>query len=106
MQAVTIYPGDRVYVDGEGVIHYRDGFDEPWLIVEGTMRDSQMKNVCQIQSAHEPTEDQVSPADQKPAQEAWGGIHASQHVEHDGQVTDGAVNFHDRSGWEDSSKNQ
>ena len=62
MQSVTVHPGDRIYIDGEGVIHDSDGFYEPFLIVERTMSDSQMKNIGQIQPAHKPTKDQISSA--------------------------------------------
>ena len=53
MQSMAIYPGDRIYIDPEGVIHDSDEFDEPFLIVERTMSDSQMKNIGQIQSGLE-----------------------------------------------------
>ena len=50
MQSMAIHPGDRTYIDPEDAIHDRDGFDEPLLIVQRTMSDTQMKNVGQIQS--------------------------------------------------------
>jgi len=34
MQPMAIYPGDRIYIDREGVIHDSDEFYEPFLIVE------------------------------------------------------------------------
>src|SRR5437762_9712635 len=83
MQSVAIHPGDRIYIDGEGVIHDSDGFYEPLLIVERTMSDSQMKNIGQIQPAHKPTKNQVSSAHYNPrprSQLSWSGIHTSHQV--------------------------
>jgi hypothetical protein len=34
MQSMAIHPGDRVYVEPEGVIYDSDDFYEPFLIVE------------------------------------------------------------------------
>jgi len=51
MQAVAIYPGNRIHVDRERVVHDGDGFHEPFSIVERAVSDSQMKNVSQIQAA-------------------------------------------------------
>ena len=65
MQAMAIYPRDWIYIDSERVIHNRDGFDEPFLIVKGPMSDSEMKNVGQIQAAEKPAKDKINRADQQ-----------------------------------------
>src|SRR5689334_9373643 len=65
MQSMAIHPGDRTYIDPKDAIHDRDGFDEPLLIVQRTMSDTQMKNVGQIQPAEKPAKDQISSADQR-----------------------------------------
>ena len=83
MQAMAIYPGDRIYIDPEDVIHDSDDFYEPFLIVERTVSDSQMKNIGQIQPAKKPAKDKISSADQHShprSQMGWGEIRASQHV--------------------------
>src|SRR5580658_7819155 len=40
MQSMTIYPGDRIHIESEGVVHDRDSFHEPFFIVERPVRDS------------------------------------------------------------------
>jgi hypothetical protein len=57
-----------------------------------------MKDISQIQSAHEPAEDKVSSAyqDSSPgAQMNWGEKHASQYVENNDQVAREIIGFHD-----------
>ena len=60
MQSMAIHPGDRIYIEPEDVIHDRDGFDEPFLVVKRTMGDTQMENIGQIQPAKEPTKDEIN----------------------------------------------
>jgi hypothetical protein len=109
MQAMAIHPGDRIDIDSEDVIHDGDEFDEPFPIVEGTMRDSEMKNIGQIQPGEEPAEDEINSADQQSSprsQAGGGGIHTSQHVEKNYQIAGDVVDFHDDPAWGDSSKNE
>jgi hypothetical protein len=63
MQAMAIHPGDRIHIEPEGVVHDGNGFHEPFLVVEGTMGDPQMKNVGQVHAANRPTKQKVSGAD-------------------------------------------
>src|SRR5580658_5344360 len=96
---MTIHPGDWIYIERECVIHDRDGFDEPYSIVEGTMRDSEMKNISQIQPAHKPAKDKINAADQHSCprpQMSRGEIHTSQRVGNDNQVAREIVYFHER----------
>ena len=84
MQSVAIHPGDRVHVEPEDVIHDRDGFYEPFLIVERAMRDSQVKKISQIQPAKKPAKDKINSAYQQAhprAQMSGCGVHTSQRVE-------------------------
>ena len=100
MQAMAIYPGNRIHINGEGVVHDGDGFYEPFLIVERTMRDSQMKNVGQIQAAKKPAKQEIYSADQHSGpgpQMRWGGIHASQDVKQNNQIACEVVDFQDDS---------
>jgi hypothetical protein len=109
MQSMPIHPGDRIDIDPKCVIHDGDECDEPFLIVEGTMRDSQMKNIGQIQPGEKPAEDKINSADQQSgpsSQVSWGGIHTSQHVEKNYQIAGDVVDFHDDPAWGDSSKNE
>jgi hypothetical protein len=62
MQSMPIHPGDRIYIDPEGVVQDRDSFYEPFLIVERTMGDTQMKNVGQIQPGDKPTKNKINSA--------------------------------------------
>ena len=90
MQSMPIHPGDRINIDAEGVVHNSDDFHEPFLIVEGTMSDSQMKNIGQIQPGKKPTKDKINAAYQHSnprSQVGWGGIHTSEHVEKNNQIT-------------------
>ena len=59
MQAMAIHPGDRINVEPEDVVHDRDAFDEPFLVVERAMRDPHVKNIGQIQPRQEPADDKV-----------------------------------------------
>src|SRR5580693_6812071 len=100
MQAMAIHPGDWIYVDRERVVHDGDGFDEPVLIVKGTMSDSEMKNVGQIQAAEKPAKNKINRADQQSfpwSQVSRSGIHARQHVGTNNQIAREIVYFHDRS---------
>jgi hypothetical protein len=97
MQATAIHPGDRIDIDSEDVIHDGDEFEKPFPIVEGTMRDSQMKNIGQIQPAKKPAKDKIRLGDQHSSpssQMSWGEIQAGQHVRKNNQITDEIVNFH------------
>src|SRR5579864_2436317 len=100
MQAMPIHPRDRFYVDSEGVIHDSYGLHEPFLIVERTMSDSQMKNVGQIQPGEKPAKDKIDCPDQQTgprSQMSRGGIHTSQQVANNNQIADEVVDFHDGS---------
>jgi hypothetical protein len=102
MQSMAIHPGDRIYINREGVVHDGDGFYEPFLIVERTVSDSQMKNVGQIQPAKKPAKDKISSAYQNSSprsQMSWGGIHTSKHVGKNNQIACDVVYFHDDSWW-------
>jgi hypothetical protein len=99
---MTIHPGDRTYIKPEDVIHDSDDFYEPFLIVEGTMSDSQMKNIRQIQSAEKPAKDKINSAYQHShpgSQMSWGEIHTSQHVGKNNQIASDVVYFHEGSPW-------
>src|ERR1700722_7031925 len=115
MQAMAIYPGDRIYIESQRVIHDRDGFYEPILIVERTMSDSQVQNVGQIHTAKKPTKNKINRANQHPpprSQMSWGEIHTCQHVEQNNRIADDIVCFHDgsagsfkqKSGWLSNNK--
>src|SRR5882724_629834 len=100
MQAMAIYPGNRIHIDGEGVVHNGYGFYEPFLVVERTMSNSQMKNVGQIQAAKKPTKNEINSADEHPepgSQMSWGEIETSQHVGQNNQIACDVVDFHDDS---------
>src|SRR6266403_942384 len=97
MQSMAIHPGDRIYIEPEGVIHDSDDFYEPFLVVKGTMSDSQMKNIGQIQPAKNPTKDKINSAYQHSSprsQMSRGGIHTSQHVAKNNQIACDVVYFH------------
>src|SRR5258707_6477141 len=97
MQSVAIHPGDRIYIEPEDVVHSRDGFYEPFLVVERAVSDSQMENIRQIQPAHKPTKDKIDSRDQQSnpgSQMSWGGIHTSQHVAQNNQIARDIVYFH------------
>lgn len=100
MQAMAIHPADRIYIEREDVIHDRDRFNEPFLVVERTMCDSQMKNVGQIQPTQKPAKGKINSAGQhsKPrAEMSWGEIHTSQHVSKNNRIACDVVYFHDDS---------
>jgi hypothetical protein len=102
MQTMAIHPGDRIYVEPEDVIHDSDDFYEPFLIVERTMCDSQMKNIGQIQPAKKPAKDKINSAYQQASprtQMSGGGIHASQQVDKNNQIACEVVCFHDDTPW-------
>src|SRR6266704_7046628 len=99
MQAMAIYPSDRIHVDRERVVHDGDGLHEPFSVVERTVSDSQMKNVSQIQAAKKPAKDKITSAHKHSyprSQMSWGGVHTSQHVSKNNQIACDVVNFH---GW-------
>jgi len=62
MQAMAIHPGDRIYIDAEGVVHNGDGFYEPLLVIERAMSNSHVKNIRQIQAGEKPARDKINPA--------------------------------------------
>ena len=98
MQAMAINPLDRINVDSEDVGHDSDRFYEPFLIVEGAMSDSQMKNIGQVQPAKKPTKDKINSAYQQTSprsQLSWSGIHTSQHVGKNNQIACDIVDFHE-----------
>jgi hypothetical protein len=98
MQSMAIHPCDRIYVQPEDVIHDGDSFYEPFLVVERTMSDSQMKNIGQVQPSRKPAEDKIDSADQQSgprSQMRWGEIHTSQHVQNDNQIAREIVYFHE-----------
>ena len=64
MQSMAVHPSDRIYMKPEDVIHDGDSFYEPFLVVERTMSDSQMKNIGQVQTARKPAKDKINSADQ------------------------------------------
>ena len=100
MQPMAIHPGDRTYIEPEDVVHDSDDFYEPFLVVERTMSDTQMKNVGQIQPAKEPAKDKINSADQRASprsQMSWGEIHTTQHVGKNDQIAGEIVDFHDGS---------
>src|SRR5579864_3842874 len=100
MQSVAIHPGDRIHIDREGVIHDRDGFHEPFFIVERAMSDSQMKNIGQIQPAKKPTKNKINSAYEHSSprsQMSWGGVHTSQQVDKNNQIAGDIVYFHEDS---------
>src|ERR1700730_3655604 len=73
------------------------------------MRDSQMKNIGQIQPAKKPTKDKIDAADQHSSprsQMSRGEIHASQHVENDNQIAREIVYFHGHSASRYSIRNR
>jgi hypothetical protein len=97
MQSMAIYPGNWIYIDRERVVYDRDGFDEPFLIVKGTMSDSEMKNVSQIQATEKPAKNKINRADQQPlpqSQVSRRGIHVRQHVGTNNQIAHKIVYFH------------
>jgi hypothetical protein len=63
MQAMTVHPRDRFYIDAEDVVNDSNGFYKPIFIVKITMRDSQMKHISQVHTGCEPTEDEIGSAD-------------------------------------------
>src|SRR5437879_9583680 len=97
MQSMAIYPGDRIYIKPEDIIADCDGFYEPFLIVERTMSNAQMKNIGQVQAARKPAKDKIDSADHQSgprSQMRWGEIHTSQHVQNDNQIAREIVYFH------------
>jgi hypothetical protein len=100
MQAVAIYPGDWIYIDRERVIHDRDGLDEPFLVVKGTMSDAEMKNIGQIQATEKPAKNKINRANQQSlpwSQVSGGKVQGSQHVGNNNQIAREIVYFHDGS---------
>jgi hypothetical protein len=109
VQAMAIHPGDGIDKDAERIVHEGDCFDEPFLVIEGTMSDSQMEKIGQIHSAKKPTKKEIDPADGQPnprSQLSWSAIHTSEQVEKNDQITVEVVDFHDDLAWADSSKNE
>ncbi|HEY5039995.1 MAG TPA: hypothetical protein VIJ93_13075, partial [bacterium] len=89
MQSMAIHPGDRVYIQPEEVIHNSENFDEPLLIVERAMSDSQMKDIGQVQAAKKPTRHKINSAYQQSnprSQMNCGVIQTSQHVGKNNQI--------------------
>ena len=68
VEPVPVNPGDRVHVDAEGVVHERDGLDEPLLVVERAMGDAHVDHAGQVHAADEPARHEVGRADSKPVQ--------------------------------------
>jgi hypothetical protein len=64
VEPVPVHPGDRIDVDPEGVVHHREGFQEPLFIVECAMGNSHMNDRRQIQPGDEPAGNQINCADQ------------------------------------------
>src|SRR6266850_5715494 len=96
MQSMAIHPGDRIYIEPEGVIHDSDDFHEPFLIVKGTMSDTQVKNIGQIQPAKKPTKDKINSAYQHSSprsQMSWGKIQTSEQVGKNNQIAREIVYF-------------
>jgi hypothetical protein len=65
VQPVPVHPGDRIDIDAEGVVHDREPFDEPFLVVERAVRDAHVDDGGQVQPGEEPADDQVGGADQQ-----------------------------------------
>jgi hypothetical protein len=108
MQSMAIHPGDRIYIDPHEVIHDSNSFYEPLLIVEGTMSDSQMKNIRQIQPGKKPTRNKINSAYQQSnprSQMRRREIHTSQQVTQNNQIAGDIVYFHEVSRWGYSSRN-
>ena len=98
MQAMTIHPGDRIYVDPEDVVNDTDAFYKPFFVVECTMSDSHVQGIGQIQPGKKPTEGKINSADQHSSprsQVSWGGIHTSQQVAKNNQIPSDVVDFHE-----------
>src|SRR5579859_233267 len=100
MQAMAIHPADGIYIKHKNVIHDRDDFYEPYLVVERAMNDAQMEHIGQIQPAHEPAKNKISAADQQcspGAQMSRSEKHASQQIEKNNQIAREVVYLHDDS---------
>src|SRR5579863_8144430 len=99
MQSMAIDPGDRIYINREGVVHDRHGFDEPFLVIECAVSNPQMKYISQEQSTHKPAKNKISRADRESLprpQVSRSRINAGQHVEKNDEIAAEIVNFHDR----------
>ena len=97
VQPVPVHPGDRIDVDAEGVVHERDGLDEPLLVVERAVRDPHVDDGRQVQPADEPDDDEIGRADQQArpgADVRRREKHAGQRVGKNDRVADSVINFH------------
>src|SRR5579859_1480151 len=100
MQSMAIHPADGIHIKPENVVHDRDSFYEPYLVVERAMNDAQMEHIGQIQPAHEPAKNKISAADQQcspGAQMSRSEKHASQQIEKNNQIAREIIGFHDGS---------
>ena len=64
MQAVPIHPRDRIDINPKSIVNDSDRFDEPFLVVEGAMSDSQMKDIGQVQPGQKPTKEKIRSANE------------------------------------------
>src|SRR5579859_3549211 len=100
VQAMAIHPADGIHIKPENVVHDRDSFYEPYLVVERAMNDAQMEHIGQIQAAHEPAKDKINAADQycsPGAQMSWGEKYTSQYVKKNNQIAREVIYLHDDS---------
>jgi len=65
MQAVPIHPRDRIDINPKSIVNDSDRFDEPFLVVEGAMSDSQMKDIGQVQPGQKPTKEKIHSANEQ-----------------------------------------
>ena len=99
---MAVHPRDRINIDPESVIHDRDGFHEPFFVVERTMGDPQMEDIGQIHAGNKPARHKVDSADQQSSpwsQVSWGGNHARHQVDENNQIAGEVIDLHDDSTW-------
>ena len=97
VEPVPVDPTDRIHVDAEGVVHDRDGLDEPVLVVERAMRDPHVDHAGQVHAADEPAHHEVRRADQQADPGTDIGrceVHAGQRIGQDERPTRDVVDLH------------
>ena len=100
VQAVAIHPGDGINIQAEEVVADCDGFNEPRLLVQRAVSDSQVKDVSEIHAAEKPAKDEIGGANQHSqprSQVCRRKIRAGQQIEQNDSVADDVVDFHDES---------
>ena len=97
VQSMPADPCDRIHINPKKIIRDGNGLDEPFLIIQRTVRDAHMQHIGQIHPRQKPASHKINRAHQQPAprpQPRRREIHTSQHVAHNNQIPADVVHFH------------